>query len=103
VLVAADAAQRDLVLAAIGELQFDVVVARLAGEYGVQTSLERLPFRTARRVVGDAPAIAEAYWPYSGVLKVRDGEGRLVVLFQSERDAAYGAERKPAVEFRRLG
>ena len=103
VLVAADAAQRDLVLAAVGELQFDVVVARLAGEYGVQTSLERLPFRTARWVVGDAGDLAEVYWPFSGVLRLRDRDGRLVVLFQSDRDAAYCAERNPAVEFRPLG
>jgi peptide chain release factor 3 len=103
VLVAADAAQRDLVLAAVGELQFDVVVARLATEYGVQTSAERLPFRTARWVAGEAGAVAAAYWPYAGVARLRDRDGRLVVLFQSERDAEFCAEKNPALEFRRLG
>jgi peptide chain release factor 3 len=103
VLVAADGAQRDLVLAAVGELQFDVVVARLAAEYGVETSAERLPFRTARWVVGDAAAIAQAYWPYAGALHLRDRDGRLVVLFLSERDAAYCAEKNSDLELRRLG
>ena len=103
VLVAADAAQREIVLAAVGELQFDVVVARLAAEYGVPTSAERLPFRTARWVVGAAAAIAQVYWPYAGVLRLRDRDGRLVVLFHSERDADYSAEKNPDVEFRRLG
>ena len=102
VLVAADAAQRELVLAAVGELQFDVVVARLATEYGVQSSTERLPFRTARWVIGDAPAIAQVYWPYAGVLRLRDRDGRLVVLFHSERDADFCAEKNPDVELQRL-
>jgi peptide chain release factor 3 len=103
VLVAADAAQRELVLAAVGELQFDVVVARLAAEYGVPTFAERLPFRTARELVGDAAAVARMSWPYAGVLRLRDRSGRLIVLFHSARDADYCAERNPSVELRRPG
>jgi len=102
VLVAADAARRELVLAAVGELQFDVVVERLATEYGVATALERLPFVTARRVIGDAAAIARMVWPYTGALRLRDREGRLVALFHSERDAGSCAEKNPDVELRRL-
>jgi peptide chain release factor 3 len=103
VLVAADAAQREVVLAAVGELQFDVVVARLAAEYGVETSLERLPFETARWVAADATTIPTMYWPYAGVLRLRDRDDRLVVLFHAERDAAYCEEKNPEVDFRRLG
>jgi peptide chain release factor 3 len=102
VLVAADAVRRDQVLAAVGELQFDVVAARLAGEYGVETSVERLPFVTARRVIGDPAVVARMLWPYAGALRLRDREGRLVVLFHSERDAAYCADRNADVELRRL-
>ncbi len=102
VLVAPDAARREIVLAGVGELQFDVVVARLAAEYGVQTSAERLPFRIARWVVGEAAAMAKVYWPYAGVMHLRDRDGRAVVLFHSERDASYCAEKNPDVEFQRL-
>jgi peptide chain release factor 3 len=102
VLVSADAGQRQYVLGAVGELQFDVVVARLAAEYGVQSVAERLPYRLARWVVGDAAAIADAYWPFSGVLRLRDRDDRLVVLFQSERDASYCAEKNANLELRRL-
>jgi peptide chain release factor 3 len=102
VLVAADAARREIVLAAVGDLQFDVVVARLAAEYGVETFAERLPYRVARWVIGDPDAIARAYWPFAGVLRVRDRDGRLVVLFQSERDAGFCAEKNPEIEVRRL-
>lgn len=43
------------------------------------------------------------YWPYAGVMRLRDRDDRLVVLFHSERDAAYCEEKNPAVPFRRLG
>jgi peptide chain release factor 3 len=103
VLVSAEAARRELVLAAVGELQFDVVVARLAAEYGVETSLESLPFVTARRVIGEAAAVAGAVWPFAGVLRLRDREGQLIVLFHSQRDAASCAERNADLELRPLG
>jgi peptide chain release factor 3 len=102
VLVSADGAQRELVLAAVGDLQFDVVVARLAAEYGVQTVAERLSYGTARWLIGDATAITGMSWPYAGVLRLRDRDGRLVVLFHSDRDAAYCAERNPTIELRKL-
>jgi peptide chain release factor 3 len=102
VLVSADSVQRDLVLAAVGELQFDVVVARLAHEYGVETALDRLPFDMARYVLGDPAAVAQIVWPYGGALRVRDRQERLVALFGSAREAVYCAERNPDVVFRPL-
>jgi peptide chain release factor 3 len=102
VLISADSAQRDLVLAAVGELQFDVVVARLAHEYGVETALDRLPYEVARHVAGDPAAVAQIVWPYSGALRVRDRQERLVALFGSAREAAYCAERNPDIVFRPL-
>jgi peptide chain release factor 3 len=102
VLVSADSAQRDIVLAAVGELQFDVVVARLAQEYGVETALDRLPYEVARHVAGDPAAVAQIVWPYGGALRVRDRQERLVALFGSAREAAYCAERNPDIVFRLL-
>jgi hypothetical protein len=64
--------------------------------------VERLPFVTARRVIGDPAVVARMLWPYAGALRLRDREGRLVVLFHSERDAAYCADRNADVELRRL-
>jgi peptide chain release factor 3 len=102
VLVSAESAQRDLVLAAVGELQFDVVVARLAHEYGVEAAIERLPYEVARHVVGDPAAVVRILWPYSGALRVRDRQGRLVALFASAREATYCAEQNPDVVYRPL-
>jgi peptide chain release factor 3 len=102
-LVAADGGRRDIILAAVGELQFDVVVSRLESEYGVAASIERLPYVAARFIVADPAVIAEMLWPYQGVPKLHDGAGRLIVLFRSLRDVDYCVERNPGVEFRRLG
>ena len=102
VLVTADGARRDYVLAAVGDLQFDVVAARLAGEYGVETTLERLPHVAARAVLGTPEAVAAIVWPYAGALKARDHQDRLVALFGSQRELDYCVERNPAVQFRPL-
>ena len=50
---------RELILAAVGQLQFDVVQARLKAEYGVTTRLQPLDFRMALRVEGEPDAHAE--------------------------------------------
>ena len=42
VLYNVDAFKREPVLAVVGELQFDVVQARLENEYNVPTTLERI-------------------------------------------------------------
>ena len=102
-LVAADGGRRDVILAAVGELQFDVVVSRLDSEYGVSAAIERLPYVAARYIVADPAVISEILWPYQGVPKLHDGAGRLVVLFRSQRDVDYCVERNPKVEFLRLG
>ena len=56
-----DHVRREPVLAAVGELQFDVVVSRLENEYGVKTTAERLPHVLARWIVGDPATIAAVY------------------------------------------
>ena len=42
------------ILAAVGQLQFDVVLYRLKGEYGVDANLEPLNFDIARWVAGES-------------------------------------------------
>jgi peptide chain release factor 3 len=98
-----EGAQRDLVLGAVGDLQFDVVSARLADEYGVLVAVNRLPYVAARWLVGDPAAVAAIAWPYAGVMRVRDREGHLLALFHALRDAERCAERSPDVELRPLG
>jgi peptide chain release factor 3 len=57
IMYSADEAKRDPILAAVGQLQFEVVQFRLQNEYGVETQLELLPYTAARWVAGGWEAL----------------------------------------------
>jgi peptide chain release factor 3 len=99
VLFATESARREPLLAAVGELQFDVVVARLQEEYGVSTRVERLPFAHARWIAAEAEAIEPMIWPSQGVLRCRDRAGQVVALFASTWTMTYCQEKNPAIRF----
>ncbi len=71
-----------MVLGAVGMLQFDVVAARLAGEYGVDVILDSLPWVLARWVEGPAEAVA-AFEKTNAPRLARDPHGDLVFLAES--------------------
>ncbi|WP_242339697.1 MULTISPECIES: peptide chain release factor 3 [Anaeromyxobacter] len=76
----------DLVLGALGQLQFEVVKYRLESEYGVEVRVEAVPYQLARWVSrADGKAIDVEDFP-SGVegLLVLDVRDRPVVLFDRE-------------------
>jgi peptide chain release factor 3 len=98
VLYPADQVRREPILAAVGTLQFDVVVARLAAEYGVQSRLDPLPYVAARWVTATPAALAAAKWP-SQSLRTQDRAGNLVVLFTSPWELNYCVENNPQLEF----
>ena len=93
-----DHVRREPVLAAVGELQFDVVASRLDSEYGVKTTVERMPFTLARWVTGSADAIARIYWPQD-TRRLVDKDGRMVMLFGSERLLAYCMKEYASLKF----
>jgi len=82
----ARAMTKEFILAAVGELQFDVVQFRLESEYTTQTSISWRPYKMARWIEGPADAIENIKIPYSARL-VRDQFGHDAVLLQSEWDA----------------
>eukprot|EP00747_Dinoflagellata_sp_TGD_P086773 gnl/TRDRNA2_/TRDRNA2_163413_c0_seq1.p1 gnl/TRDRNA2_/TRDRNA2_163413_c0~~gnl/TRDRNA2_/TRDRNA2_163413_c0_seq1.p1 ORF type:complete len:497 (+),score=85.56 gnl/TRDRNA2_/TRDRNA2_163413_c0_seq1:58-1491(+) len=71
------------ILAAVGELQFEVVQARLETEYSVQTELETLPYAVARWVTDGWEAV-EAVEPLYTTFIAKDRWERPVLLFKSE-------------------
>ncbi len=83
IMYSADEAKRDPVLAAVGQLQFEVVQFRLANEYGVETRLELLPYTVARWVEGGWEAL-EKVGRLFNALTVKDSWGRPVLLFRNE-------------------
>lgn len=99
VLYATDSMRREPILAAVGELQFDVVVARLESEYSVKTSVDFLTYSIVRWVEGNPDAVNQTVWP-SQSLRARDRQGALVVLFRSLYEAEYVARNNPAITLR---
>jgi len=86
------------ILAAVGELQFEVTKYRLEAEYGVRTEWSRLPFTFARRIVGAAEAIAQAQMP-SAARTAEDASGAAVALFESDWSLRLAEEWNPSLRF----
>ena len=101
VLYNIDAFRREPILAVVGELQFDVVQARLENEYNVPTSLERLESSAARWVNGPENIILRVA-DRSHVLLCRDMNQNYVVLFKEPFYVKYTAERFPELKFELL-
>mmetsp|Transcript_5479 Transcript_5479/g.12179 ORF Transcript_5479/g.12179 Transcript_5479/m.12179 type:complete len:605 (-) Transcript_5479:267-2081(-) len=77
--------EQDPILAACGNLQFEVVASRLGTEYGVETVYDPMPFNIARWVEGgwDAaePMIKGSLF---NAQMFRDSQNRPVVLFKNK-------------------
>ncbi|MFZ4639582.1 MAG: peptide chain release factor 3 [Nodosilinea sp.] len=83
IMFSTDESKRDPILAAVGQLQFEVVQFRLQNEYNVDTLLEPLPYSVARWVEGGWPAL-EAVGRLFNTVVVKDCWNRPVLLFRNE-------------------
>ncbi len=87
IMYSVDESKRDPILAAVGQLQFEVVQFRMETEYGVDTRLELLPFTVARWVQGGWEALEEAGRIFN-TAAVKDSWERPVLLFRNEWNVA---------------
>ncbi|MDY6807087.1 MAG: peptide chain release factor 3 [Cyanobacteriota bacterium] len=83
IMYSADESKRDPILAAVGQLQLDVVQFRMQNEYGVETRVEMLPFSVARWVAGGWEALEKVGRLFNTVT-VKDSWGRPVLLFKNQ-------------------
>lgn len=83
IMYSADEAKRDPILAAVGQLQMEVVQFRLQNEYGVETTVEYLPYTVARWVEGGWEALEKVGRIFNTVT-VKDSWQRPVLLFRNE-------------------
>jgi peptide chain release factor 3 len=98
VLFNVDAFKREPVLAVVGELQFDVVQARLENEYNVATTIERLSFSMARWVTGPEETILKIA-DRASVYLCTDVEQKYVALFKEPFYLKFTHDRFPDLVF----
>lgn len=99
VLYNINALKREPILAVVGQLQFNVVQARLDIEYSVPTKFEPLPFTIARWVEGPEAAINNL--PVrSDVILARDTLDKFVLLTNSSFYLKYCSEKFPELSFK---
>jgi peptide chain release factor 3 len=89
----------DLILGAVGTLQFDVVAYRLKDEYGVDASFEPVTVATARWIKGGTAKKLEEFREKAAMNLAVDAAGQLVYLAPSRVNLQLTVERWPDLEF----
>jgi peptide chain release factor 3 len=90
----------DLILGAVGPLQFEVVAFRLQDEYGVECTFENINVVTARWVTGTNPAKLEEFTTRAHDNLALDHAGALVYLAPTRVNLQLTLERWPDIQFR---
>lgn len=81
----------DVVFAAVGQLQFEVMQYRLRDEYGVDTLISTLPYGCSAWIVGDLKTFNKT----STSMILRDRFDRPVILFGESWEKQYAMKQNP--------
>ena len=85
-------------LGAVGQLQFEVVEARLKAEYGVDAIFERAEINTARWVTCDDANVLNEFIRLNGSRLAKDVDGNLVYLAESRYNLNVVNDRYPKIQ-----
>ncbi|MCU0833115.1 MAG: peptide chain release factor 3 [Chromatiaceae bacterium] len=89
----------DLILGAVGVLQFDVAAYRLKDEYGVDAVVEPVGVHTARWVACDDEKLLDQFRVKAYEHLAEDGDGQLVYLAPTRVNLSLTEERWPQIRF----
>jgi peptide chain release factor 3 len=89
----------DLILGAVGILQFDVAAYRLKDEYGVDAVVEPVGVYTARWVNCSDEKLEQQFRTKAYENLAEDGDGRLVYLAPTRVNLTLTLERWPDLRF----
>jgi peptide chain release factor 3 len=89
----------DYIMGAVGVLQFEVTMARLKNEYGVDAVYEPINYQAARWVTCADPKKMAEFERKNQATLARDAEGFLTYLAQNEWMLNFFMEKWPAIEF----
>lgn len=85
----------DLIFAAVGKLQFEVMQFRLKDEYGCETILNPLPYQCSAWIIGDMSKFEKT----STSLVVTDRKERPMTLFATQWEKQYCMKQNPDHQF----
>ena len=89
----------DIVVGAVGALQFDVLDERIKAEYGLDAVFEQSPYQAARWVSADTEPALKSFIEKSTAQMAEDVDGAPVFLGKSEWEIGYVQEKNPDVRF----
>jgi peptide chain release factor 3 len=89
----------DMILGAVGVLQFDVAAFRLKDEYGVDAVVEPVSVHTARWIGCDDPKLLERFRVKAYEHLALDGDEQLVYLAPTRVNLSLTEERWPDIRF----
>jgi peptide chain release factor 3 len=92
----------NMLLGAIGQLQFEVVQHRLKGEYDADIRLESSQYTGARWITADTPAELKTFCEAYPMRMARDAANTLAYLTTSQYDVRLAQERFPKIHFHPL-
>ena len=96
-----DESKRDPILAAVGQLQLEVVKHRLKNEYGVDSILESMPYQIARWVSEGWSSVDELGRVFNCKI-VKDCWNRPVILFKNEWNLNQFLEDQPKLNLNKV-
>ena len=88
----------DIIIGAVGELQFEVFQHRLKNEYGVELQMHRLPYSVARWLKAEGKIDPTKLRSYN-CLYVKDQDENIVALFENEFAMEWMQDKNPSIDF----
>ena len=89
----------DLVVGAVGALQFEVLDERMKAEYGLEVVFETSPYQAARWLSAESRADLDVFISKSSAQLAEDVDGAPVFLGKSAWEIGYVQEKNPKIRF----
>ena len=89
----------DMIVGAVGQLQFEVMIERVAAEYNLEVVFEPAPYNVARWLSCDDPKVLEAFLDKNKSTSGTDLDDAPVYLAKNAWDVGYAQEKNPDIRF----
>ena len=89
----------DMIVGAVGQLQFEVMSERLSAEYNLDVAFEVAPYNVARWIASDDRDTVEAFMDKNKSASGFDLDGSPVYLAKNSWDVGYAQEKNPDIRF----